>query len=61
MPPVITEKHNISRTVKSLPENTSIEEAMESLFFLYKIEKGCAEADSGKTVSHKEAEKTCLK
>jgi len=52
-----SEKQNILRAVQSLPEDTSIEEAMERLFFLFKIEKGCNEADSGKTVSHIEAEK----
>lgn len=52
-----SEKQNILRTVQSLPEDTSIEEAMERLFFLFKVEKGCNEADSGKTVSHIEAEK----
>jgi hypothetical protein len=52
-----SEKQNILRTVKSLPEDTSIEEAIERLFFLFKVEKGCREADCGKTVSHKKAEK----
>jgi len=52
-----SEKQNILRTVQSLPEDTSIEEAMERLFFLFKVEKGRNEADSGKTVSHIEAEK----
>jgi predicted transcriptional regulator len=52
-----SEKQNILRTVQSLPEDTSIEEAMKRLFFLFKVEKGCNEADSGKTFSHIEAEK----
>lgn len=52
-----SEKQNILRTVKNLPEDTSIEEAMERLFLLFKVEKGCKQADSGKTVSHAEAEK----
>lgn len=55
------EKQNILKTVQSLPENTSIEEAMERLFLLFKVEKGCKEADSGKTVSHMEAEKRMKK
>ena len=56
-----SEKQNILRTVRSLPEDTSIEEAMERLFLLLKIEKGCNQADSGKTVSHMEAEKRMKK
>ena len=56
-----SEKQNILRTVKNLPEDTSIEEAMERLLLLFKIEKGCNQADSGKTVSHVEAEKRLKK
>ncbi len=57
MQTVLNEKQNILKTVQSLPENTSIEEAMERLFLLYKIEKGCSQADCGKTFSHIEAQK----
>lgn len=55
------EKQNIIKIVQMLPENTSIEEAMERLFILSKVEKGCNEADSGKTLSHSEAEKRLKK
>ena len=34
-----------------------IEEAMEWIYLLFKIEKGCRHANSGKTVSHAKAEK----
>ncbi|MCX7002945.1 MAG: hypothetical protein NTV22_06695 [bacterium] len=30
---------------------------MERLFLLFKVEKGCRQADAGQTVSHAEAEK----
>jgi len=55
MATAISEKHNILKAVKALPEDTSIEEAMEKLYILLKVEKGCHQADSGKTVSHAEA------
>ncbi len=54
---VANEKQNILETVKSLPEETSIEEAMERLFLLSKIEKGCKQADAGQTYSHLEVKK----
>ena len=57
MPIVANEKQNILDAVKNLPEETSIEEAMERLFFLAKIEKGCKQADSGETYSHSEVKK----
>ena len=61
MQATISEKQNILKTVQGLPDNTSIEEAMERLYLLFKIKKGCRQADSGKTVSHTEAEKRMKK
>jgi len=58
---IISEKQNILKTVQGLPDNTSIEEAMERLYLLFKIEKGCHQGDSGKTVSHAEAGKRLKK
>ena len=52
---VANEKQNILETIKRLPEETSIEEAMERLFLLSKIEKGCQQADAGQTYPHSEA------
>ncbi len=54
---VANEKQNILETVKGLPEETSIEEAMERLYLLSKIEKGCKQAENGQTYSHLEAKK----
>jgi len=61
MQSIISEKQNILKTVQGLPANASIEEAMDRLYLLFKIEKGCHQADSGKTVSHAEAEKRMKK
>jgi hypothetical protein len=61
MEAAINEKQNILKTVQSLPEDTSIEEAMERLYLLFKVQKGCHQADSGKAVSHAEAEKRMKK
>jgi len=35
----------------------TVEQAMERLLFLAKIEQGIAEADAGKTLSHEEVRK----
>ncbi|HTC20828.1 MAG TPA: hypothetical protein VK859_08270 [bacterium] len=40
------------KMVRDLPANASIEDAMERLLFLAKIEKGLEQADSGQTLSH---------
>ena len=50
-----TLKSKMESLIRDLPENSSIEDAMEKLFLLYKIEKGIEQADSGLTVSHGEA------
>jgi predicted transcriptional regulator len=50
-------KKLLQETLDSLPENATIEEAIERLLFLAKIEQGLAEANAGKTMSHEEVRK----
>lgn len=52
-----TLKAKMERLIHNLSEEASIEEAMEKLYLLYKIEKGIQQADAGNTVSHEEAKK----
>ena len=47
-------KDLLKQAVKNLPPDATVEEAMERLLFLAKIEQGLAEANAGKTVSHEE-------
>ncbi len=54
---VAVSKKKILDSIKDLPENVSIEEVMERLYLLYKIEKGIQQADAGLTISHEEAQK----
>jgi predicted transcriptional regulator len=56
----MTTKQMLIQTVKKLPDNASIEDAMERFLFLAKIEKGIGQADAGKTLSHQRVKaKTC--
>ncbi len=48
----MTVKDKVLRTVSDLPDNASIEDAMERIFFLGKIEKGLQQADTGQTLPH---------
>jgi hypothetical protein len=48
----MTTKQLVLQTVKKLPDTATIEDAMEKLLFLAKIEKGISQADAGKTISH---------
>ena len=47
-----TAKDLLKEAAERLPENASVEDAMERLLFLAKIEKGKANAEAGRTISH---------
>lgn len=47
-------KSEIIRAIEDLPDDATIEDAMERLYFLVKIEQGLEQSESGKTVSHTE-------
>jgi predicted transcriptional regulator len=48
----MTAKQKVMKMVRDLPANASIEDAMERLLFLAKIEKGLEQADAGQTIPH---------
>lgn len=50
-------KDKVLEAVKNLPDDASIEDAMERLLFLSKIEKGIQQAEAGQTISHEEVRK----
>jgi hypothetical protein len=45
------------RLITELPDDATIEDAMEHLYLLYKVERGIAQADAGQKVSQDEARK----
>jgi len=47
-------KQLLREAVEKLPADASVEDAMERLYFLAKIERGLAQADAGQTLSHDE-------
>ena len=59
--PSTTLKSKMESAIRDLPENASIEDAMEKLFLLYKIEKGVEQAAAGLAVSHEEAKQKLRK
>ena len=50
----MTTKEKMLEAVGTLPDDAGIEDAMERLYFLAKIEKGIQEADAGRTIPHEE-------
>ncbi len=46
--------------VRDLPEDATVEDAMERLYFLAKVEEGLKQAEAGQTVSHEDAKQRIL-
>ena len=53
-------KTEIVRLIQELPEDATIEDAMERLYFLSKIERGLEQSE-GETISHEEIKARFLK
>ncbi|MBI4498275.1 MAG: hypothetical protein HY689_10285 [Chloroflexi bacterium] len=48
-------KDQIIKAMETLPEGATIEDALDRLYLLYKIERGLADVEAGRTVSQEEA------
>ena len=48
----MTTKDKVLQTVQQLPDDASIEDAMERLLVLAKIERGIAQAEHGETIPY---------
>lgn len=57
----MTLKEKIVKAVRDLPSDATIEDAMERLHLMHKIEIGLAQADAGRKVSHQDAGKRLAK
>ncbi|MGY8799750.1 MAG: hypothetical protein ACKVG4_13350 [Longimicrobiales bacterium] len=53
-------KSRVLDAVRGLPEDATVEDAMERLYFLAKVEEGERQADVGQTMSHEEAKRRVL-
>ena len=53
-------KQRVIEAVEALPANATIEDAMERLYFLAKVQRGLEQADAGDTLPHEEAKKRLL-
>jgi predicted transcriptional regulator len=48
-------KRDILKALEDLPDDASIEDAIDRLVYLYKIERGLKDADAGRKISQEEA------
>jgi len=53
-------KSEMVRVIQSLPDDATVEDAMERLYFLAKIERGLQQSE-GETISHEEIKARYLK
>ncbi len=56
-----TTKQRVLEAVEALPADATIEDAMERLYFLAKIQRGLEQADAGDTLTHEQAKERLLK
>jgi predicted transcriptional regulator len=54
-------KTEIVRAIQDLPDDATVEDAMERLYFLAKVERGLEQSDAGETISHDEIKAKFLK
>jgi predicted transcriptional regulator len=47
-------KERVLEAVRQLPADATMEDVMERLYFLAKIERGLADAEAGRVTSHEE-------
>ena len=50
-------KDRVLEQLEQLPPDATVEDAMERLYFLAKVERGLAESEAGETITHEEAKR----
>jgi hypothetical protein len=54
-------KQKIMETVEHLPDDATVEDAMERLYLLAKIERGLEQSEAGLGLSHEDVKKRFLR
>jgi predicted transcriptional regulator len=54
-------KQKVLEAIEKLPADATLEDAIERLVLLAKIERGAAELDAGKGIDHAEAKRRLLR
>jgi predicted transcriptional regulator len=54
-------KIDIVKAIQALPEDATVEDAIERLYFLAKVERGLEQSEAGDTISHDEIKTRFLK
>ena len=54
-------KQQILKVIEELPDDATVEDAIDRLYLLYKIDRGLRQADRGELVSQEEARQRMAK
>ena len=54
-------KQQILKAIEELPDDATVEDALERLYLLYKIERGVQQAEDGELVTQQEARQRMAK
>ena len=54
-------KQQILKAIEELPDDVKVEDALERLYLLYKIDKGIKQADAGELLTQEEARQRMAK
>jgi predicted transcriptional regulator len=57
----MTTKQKVIEAVRDLPEDATIEDAMQRLLLLAKIERGIQQANAGQTIAHSQVKERMAK
>ncbi len=57
----MTTKEKAVQAVQALPDDATLEDAMERLFLLAKIERGLQQADAGELIPHEKVKERMAK
>ncbi|MDZ4258515.1 MAG: hypothetical protein U0974_06100 [Gemmatimonadales bacterium] len=55
-----TTKERVLDAVQQLPADATVEQAMERLYFIAKVEEGLRQAEAGKMISHEDVKRRLL-
>jgi len=58
---VMTTKEKMIQMVQALPEDASVEDAMERLLLLAKVERGLQQANAGELIPHEKVKERMTK
>lgn len=56
-----TTKEEVIQLVKAMPDNVTLEDVLEELYFKIQVDQGLAELDRGESLPHEEVERRLAK